>query len=324
MVMTIHKLTAGDGYTYLTRQVAGGDVPREAGQDAAGYYTANGNPPGTWIGRGAPLLGLAGQQVTEEQMRALFGHGQHPNAEAMIRPIWRPQPGRACPHRSWPGSAVRRSGPRRWAARSLRYEPLEKFDARVRRRLAIITEETGRDPTEAEIKKIHREEARRQRAAVAGFDAVFAPVKSAVLLWALDERPWVRDAVRQAHEDAKNAALELLEDHAAFTRTGTGGIAQIRTRGLIAAAFDHYDSRDGDPNLHTHVAISSKVQGIDGKWRALDARALYRITVAASECYNTAFETALTQRLGVDVRAAAGHQRGTPSRCARSAVSRSG
>ena len=95
MVMTIHKLTAGDGYTYLTRQVAGGDVPREAGQDAAGYYTAQGNPPGTWTGRGAPLLGLAGQQVTEEQMRALFGHGEHPDGEAMIRPIWRPRPGRA-------------------------------------------------------------------------------------------------------------------------------------------------------------------------------------------------------------------------------------
>ena len=298
--MTIHKLTAGDGYTYLTRQVAGGDVPREAGQDAAGYYTANGNPPGTWIGRGAPLLGLAGQQVTEEQMRALFGHGQHPDGEAMIRThlAASARPGMSA-------SELARSRQEAIRAATLgrpfpSYEPLEKFSARVRRRLAIITEETGRDPTEAEIKKVHRDEARRQRAAVAGFDAVFAPVKSAVLLWALDERPWVRAAVRQAHEDAKNAALELLEDHAAFTRTGTGGIAQIRTRGLIAAAFDHYDSRDGDPNLHTHVAISSKVQGIDGKWRALDARALYRITVAASECYNTAFETALTQRLGVD------------------------
>jgi len=43
VVMTIHKLTAGDGYTYLTRQVAGGDVTRESGQDAAGYYTAGGN-----------------------------------------------------------------------------------------------------------------------------------------------------------------------------------------------------------------------------------------------------------------------------------------
>lgn len=297
--MTIHKLTAGDGYTYLTRQVAGGDVTRESGQDAAGYYTAGGNPPGMWVGRGAPLLGLAGQQVTEEQMRALFGHGQHPNSEAMI------QAQLAASARSgMSASGLARSHREAIRAATLgrpfpAYEPLEKFDARVRRRLAIITQETGRDPTEAEVKKVHREEARRQRAAVAGFDAVFAPVKSAVLLWALDERPWVRDGVRQAHEDAKNAALELLEDHAAFTRTGTGGIAQIRTRGLIAAAFDHYDSRDGDPNLHTHVAISSKVQGIDGKWRALDARALYRITVAASECYNTAFETALTGRLGV-------------------------
>jgi len=297
--MTIHKLTAGDGYTYLTRQVAGGDVNREPGQDAAGYYAANGNPPGSWVGRGAPLLGLAGQQVTEEQMRALFGHGQHPNSEAMI------QARLAASARSGM-SAAELAKSRREAIRAATlgrpfpsYEPLEKFDVRVRRRLAIITQETGRAPTEAEVKKVHREEARRQRAAVAGFDAVFAPVKSAVLLWALDERPWVRDAVRQAHEDAKNAALELLEEHAAFTRTGTGGIAQIRTRGLIAAAFDHYDSRDGDPNLHTHVAISSKVQGTDGQWRALDARVLYRITVAASECYNTAFETGLTARLGV-------------------------
>ena len=58
MVMTIHKLTAGDGYTYLTRHVAGGDVPRERGQDAADYYTAEGNPPGRWIGSGAALLSL--------------------------------------------------------------------------------------------------------------------------------------------------------------------------------------------------------------------------------------------------------------------------
>ena len=104
VVMTIHKLTAGDGYTYLTRQVAGGDVAREPGQDAAGYYTANGNPPGTWTGRGAPLLGLAGQQVTEEQMRALFGHGQHPNNEAMIPAHLAPQPARACPITAGTGS----------------------------------------------------------------------------------------------------------------------------------------------------------------------------------------------------------------------------
>ena len=143
------------------------------------------------------------------------------------------------------------------------------------------------------------EEARRQRAAVAGFDLVFSPVKSAALLWALDPRPRVRDAVREAHEAAMREALDLVEEHAALTRTGRGGIAQVETNGLTAAAFEHWDSRAGDPNLHTHVAISSKVQGTDGKWRALDARALYRMTVAVSEAYNTGFEAHLSARLGV-------------------------
>ena len=46
----------------------------------------------------------------------------------------------------------------------------------------------------------------------------------------------------------------MLEEHAAFTRTGKGGIAQIATNGLTMAAFEHWDSRAGDPNLHTHVA----------------------------------------------------------------------
>src|SRR6516164_2653570 len=84
MVMTIAKITAGDGYTYLTRHVANGDTDPGEEHDAAAYYTAAGNPPGRWTGRGAPLLGLTGQEVTEEQMRALFGHGQHPNADALI------------------------------------------------------------------------------------------------------------------------------------------------------------------------------------------------------------------------------------------------
>ncbi|MEV6965172.1 relaxase domain-containing protein, partial [Hamadaea sp. NPDC051192] len=83
-MMTIHKLTVGDGYTYLTRNIAGGDVDRQHQQSAADYYTAEGNPPGRWIGNGAHLLDLDGQQVTEEQMRALFGMGMHPDADTIV------------------------------------------------------------------------------------------------------------------------------------------------------------------------------------------------------------------------------------------------
>jgi len=272
MVMTLAKITAGTGYTYLTRHTARGDAGQGNDRDAASYYTAQGNPPGRWTGRGAPLLGLAGREVTEDQMRALFGVGAPPDMDAMIDAYmdahWRPWMTGDRLHKL-AEDAVRHATLGRQFPE---YKQLEPFGQRVEKRLDVIRAEAGREPAEAEIKKVKAEEARRQRAAVAGFDLVFSPVKSAALLWALDERPWVRDAIRDAHEEAKNAALELLEDHAALTRTGTDGVAQIATKGLIAAEFEHWDSRAGDPNLHTHVAVSSKVLGVDGTWHALDAR----------------------------------------------------
>ena len=82
-------------------------------------------------------------------------------------------------------------------------------------------------------------------------------------------------------------------------RIGAGGPQQVDTRGLLAVAFTHRDSRAGDPDLHTHVAISNKVQAADGRWLALDGRPLHRVAVAASERYNTRLEALLTARLGV-------------------------
>ena len=302
-MMTIHKLV--DGYTYLTRNIAGGDVQRQRGQGAAEYYTAKGNPPGMWLGRGAHLLDLDGQQVTEKQMKALFGLGQHPNAEAIIAAYLAEHVRGAMTDPQLKDVQEAALKAASLGRRFPQYKPLDPFEQRVAKRLAKIAKETDRDPTPAEIKKVQREESVRQRAAVSGFDVVFAPVKSAAILWAVDERSEVRLAVRQAHEAARDTALEMIEQHAAFTRSGDVGQAQIATRGLIAAAFDHYDSRAGDPNLHTHVAISSKVLGVDGKWKSLDARALYALTVAASEFYNTRFETELTARIGVSFTARA-------------------
>ena len=49
----------------------------------ASYYTERGETPGVWIGSGMDGIdGLAaGDSVTAEQMRALFGCGLHPLAE---------------------------------------------------------------------------------------------------------------------------------------------------------------------------------------------------------------------------------------------------
>ena len=62
---------------------------------------------------------------------------------------------------------------------------------------------------------------------------------------------------------------------------------------MVAAAFTHRDSRAGDPDLHTHVAVANKVQTLDGRWLSIDGRILFKATVAASETYNTALENHL-------------------------------
>jgi conjugative relaxase-like TrwC/TraI family protein len=242
--MTVHKLTAGDGYTYLTRQVASADEPRPRGQSLADYYTARGNPPGVWVGGGSQSLGVVGTTVSEAQMKALFGEGRHPERDAMLA--------------AGAPEAATRLGP-----------GLPRLDGA-----------DGRRP-------------------VAGYDLVFTPVKSASLLWALGG-PEVRAQVEAAHHEAVANTLGWVEQHAAFTRTGHAGVAQVDTTGLVAAAFDHRESRSGDPDLHTHVAVANKVCGIDGRWRSLDARVLYALGVAASERYNTRFEDALARRLGVE------------------------
>lgn len=80
-----------------------------------------------------------------------------------------------------------------------------------------------------------------------------------------------------------------------------GAVAQVDVAGLIATAFDHYDSRAGDPQLHTHVVISNKVQTVlDGKWRSLDGRPMHAAVVALSELHEAVFADHLTRTFGVE------------------------
>jgi conjugative relaxase-like TrwC/TraI family protein len=132
---------------------------------------------------------------------------------------------------------------------------------------------------------------------VAGFDLTFSPVKSVSALWAVAD-PAVA-VIERAHQAAVKEALAFIEKHALFTRTGPQGIRQVNVRGLVATAFTHRDSRAGDPDLHTHVAVANKVQTLDGRWLSIDGRVLFKAKVAASETYNTALEQHLRDTLRV-------------------------
>jgi conjugative relaxase-like TrwC/TraI family protein len=123
-------------------------------------------------------------------------------------------------------------------------------------------------------------------------------VKSVSTLWAVAD-PAVAAVIERAHQAAVQDALTFMEEHALFTRTGPQGIRQVNVQGLVGAAFTHRDSRAGDPDLHTHVAVANKVQTFDGRWLSIDGRVLFKANVAASEAYNTALEQRLRETLGV-------------------------
>ena len=256
--MSLHRLSAGAGYTYLTRHTACGDVARAAATPLTAYYTEAGYPPGRWFGVGMAGLGHgrglpAGSPVSEEQMGALYGAGRDPlTGEPLGRPY-------------------------------LVFAPVAE---RIAAKVAALPGDLTRARRAELIEAIETSErARRTPGAVAGFDLTFTVPKSASVLWALGEPP-VQAAVAAAHRAAVHDALGFLEERALFTRTGAAGCAQVSTAGMLAACFDHWDTRTGDPNLHTHVVLANKVQGPDGAWRSIDSRALHHATVAVSELYD--------------------------------------
>jgi conjugative relaxase-like TrwC/TraI family protein len=311
--MTCHVLHAGDGYQYLTRQVASGDVQRSAHDPLVAYYTVEGNPPGQWAGSGIADLGVSGV-VSEEQMLALFGEGLRPDASAFIAE-------RVAGGMSFEKARAQARLGRRFAQYD--YEiPLAKMSAAAyaqfervhhrrptvqeRRRIkegvaqALLAERRpGEVITPEDVKKCIADELGRARHAVAGFDLVFSPVKSVSLLWALGGHE-IRTAVEEIHEAAWRRALAYGEQVAAFTRKGAGGIAQVPSHGFVAVAFIHRDSRAGDPDLHTHVTVANRVMGEDGRWRTLDSKQLHSAAVSMSEVYNSAIEQGIVERFGVD------------------------
>mgnify|MGYP002385013143 CR=1 FL=1 len=142
-----------------------------------------------------------------------------------------------------------------------------------------------------------------RRRAVAGYDFTFSLPKSASVLWAVADAN-TQAIIAAAHHKAIDDVLAFVESELAATRAGeagrNGAVAQVEVAGLIAAAFDHFDSRAGDPQLHTHVVVSNKVRTVfDGKWRSLDGRPLHAATVALSELHTAVFADHLSRALGV-------------------------
>jgi hypothetical protein len=214
-----------------------------------------------WIDSGLDGIdGLAaGDPVTAEQMRALFGCGLHPLAELRQQHLEGPDltlrdfqnaarlgvpfkifDGDVSPFRlevAKPIAAINTAAGLSVGA------PLPAADrARVRTEVAreFFLSEHGREPVDArELAGQIAKDSRPRTQTVAGYDLTFSPVKSVSTLWAVAE-PAVAAVIEQAHRQ------------------------RVLNRGLVAAAFTHREAN-----------------------------------VAASETYNTALEQHLRDTLGI-------------------------
>jgi conjugative relaxase-like TrwC/TraI family protein len=278
MTVSIRRMTLGSGYRYLMSSVAQSDGAGQHPSALTRYYAETGTPPGRFLGAG--LAGLAdgagvepGSQVSEEHLFRMLGKLQDPLTGAQL------------------GQPPRTSGP--------------SYDERVSAR--ILTETltknltgTGEDRAAAVLRIKAEERLRESRRVqtVAGFDLTFSVPKSVSVVWALAYAQ-TQAIIYEAHQQAVAYVIGYAERHVFHSRSGRHSVVQEDIHGVIAAGFDHWDSRAGDPQLHAHVVIMNRAQcDSDGVWRSLDSRGLFKATVALSELYNGVLSDNLTQALG--------------------------
>jgi TrwC relaxase/AAA domain len=247
---------------------------------AMSYYTAAGEPPGEWAGKGAVALGLSGR-VDPGVIGRLYQQNIGPGGELLVK------------RRQLKAAAERESAA---VAAYLAARPY----ACATELAEVCAVERGRDPHQ-----------------VPYFDLTVSAVKSVSVLHAsyrvsahmardrgeqeqaaaLDARA---DELEAALMDSAREAVAWLGRHATYTRTGHHSACTGEWRdgdGLVASLFLHHLSRDGDPQLHVHVAIWNRVQRADRadeKWRTLDSRSLHNQRLAVAPVADRTLETRLS------------------------------
>jgi TrwC relaxase/AAA domain len=274
-VTTITTLHAGHDVAYLTSgQHAGGCT------GAMSYYTASGEPPGQWAGKGAAALGLTGQ-VDPAVIARLYQHNIGPGGELLVTR----RQSRAAEEREEAAVAAYRAA-RPYASAT------ELATVRAAERGTGTHQVPYFDLTVDVVKSVsvlhasYRVAARQARergdqGQAAALDARAEEIEAALL-------------------DSAREAVAWLERHATYTRTGHHSSRTGEWRdgdGLVASVFLHHISRDGDPHLHVHIAVWNRVQRADGadeKWRTLDSRSLHHQRLAVAPVTDRGMETRLS------------------------------
>ena len=274
-MITLRRLTVGEGFRYLMESIAVGDGRPEQDSPLTRYYAESGTPPGIFLGGGLADLdggrGVAhGSQVTEDQLKNMLGLIVDPvSGEPLGGPLHRP-----------------------------RATMQERIDRAISRLPAGLSGPM-REAAEAKIRADEAEREAKRPTPVAGFDLTFSPTKSVSVAWALADEG-TKAVIYECHRRAIDYVLAYAEREVFHSRSGRAGVVQEDITGVVAASFTHWDSRAGDPQLHDHVVIWNRARSAsDGQWRTLDSRGLYKSTVMLSELHQGVLADLLTAALGV-------------------------
>jgi conjugative relaxase-like TrwC/TraI family protein len=137
-----------------------------------------------------------------------------------------------------------------------------------------------------------------------GWDLTFSAPKSVSLLALVGDD----GRVVEAHNLAVTEALRYLEATTAQARLKQEGKSTIETTGnWIIARFNHDTSRELDPQLHTHAVVINATQRVDGEWRALSSKEIFRAKMLGGAIYRAELARSL-ERLGYEIEV--GHRDG--------------
>ena len=105
----------------------------------------------------------------------------------------------------------------------------------------------------------------------------------------------------EAHHAGVAALAEEMERLAGARIRKLGANDTRQTSNLVIARYDHDTSRELDPQLHTHlVAGNLTYDGVEGKWKALQASEIYAEREYLTEVYRNA-AAAVVSGLGYQI-----------------------
>jgi conjugative relaxase-like TrwC/TraI family protein len=283
---------------------------RQIAESRCEYLSGHGETPGQWYGARAASLGLTGV-AGDEQCHAMFAGKDPVTGEQLAQPRWVADPRSKLPadplaerlralaeERSIPAEALAGSEALAGDVRAVlgRREVKAETVERVARHVL------GCDPQEVygdAYAQAARHAGRRVDDRDACFDLCFSDVKSGSLFYAGADAATRREYVA-ARQEAIRGALAWLEQHGVGVRRGHGGAEHLDGRGLLAIGYDHRTSREGDPQLHTHLLVQNLTEGPDGRLTALDSKRLWAHLMTAERVYQQLWRAELSRRLGLE------------------------